>query len=261
MSIVELPVALAIYLLFIALVCGACAGSFLNCAALRYVTGEKLSRGRSHCPDCGHILGGLDLFPLLSWLLLKGKCRYCGAKVAGRYPLTEALSALVWCTTAARFGPTWQTVEHCLLFSLLLVLALIDYDTLEIPGGLLIAGIGVFIMFLPAYEPLTRLKWGLIAGAALGGALLIISLIMDKVLGRESMGGGDIKLFALLGLFTGPGTGLFLVILSCVAGLVFAFSRKAKGKPFPVGPAIALAAWPALLLGPGIVDWYLGLFL
>ena len=257
----SLPPLAAVYLLFLAIVCGACAGSFINCGALRYVTGEKLSRGRSHCPVCGHVLGVLDLFPLFSWMFLKGKCRYCGAPVSKRYPLTELISALLWVSTAAVFGLDIRTLEYCVLFSLLLAVALIDYDTMEIPNGLLIAGAALFAVCLVFHDaPLQRLKAGLLGGLILGGSLLAVSLVMDRVLGRESMGGGDIKLFALLGLFTGTAVGLFLVILSCFTGLVFAFVSKAKGKPFPFGPAIALAAWPALLFGPRFVAWYLGLF-
>lgn len=257
----SLPLPAALYILCVALACGACAGSFVNCAALRHITGEKLSRGRSHCPKCGHVLGVWDLFPLFSWLFLRGRCRYCGAPVSGRYPLTELISALAWGSCAAVFGLSWQTPEYCILFSLLLAVALIDLDSMEIPNGLLIAGVVLFALCLIFHDaPLSRLKSGLIGGLVLGGALLAISLVMDKVLGRESMGGGDIKLFAMLGLYSGLAVGLLLVILACFAGLVFAYAGKAKGKPFPFGPAVALAAWPALLAGPRLVSWYLSLF-
>ena len=256
-----LPPLAAAYLLFLAFVCGACAGSFTNCAALRHVTGEKVSRGRSHCPQCGHTLGILDLFPIFSWVFLRGKCRYCGAPVSKRYPFTELICALLWLSSAAVCGLSVQTLEYCVLFTLLLAVALIDYDTMEIPDGLLLAGAALFAACLFFHDaPLARLKSGLLGGLALGGSLLVISLVMDKVLGRDSMGGGDIKLFALLGLYTGLGVGLLLVILSCFAGLLFAFLSKAKDKPFPFGPAIALAAWPALLVGPRFVNWYLSLF-
>lgn len=252
---------MALYLLFVALVCGACAGSFINCAALRHVTGEKLSRGRSHCPKCGHTLGVLDLVPILSWALLRGRCRYCGAGISGRYPLTEFICALVWASCAGVFGLSMQTLEYCLLFSILLAVALIDLDTMEIPNGLLLGGAAVFALFLLFHPaPLARLKSGAIGGLALGGALLLISLVMDRLLGRESMGGGDIKLFAMLGLFTGAAVGLLLVILACFAGLVFACMGKTRDKAFPFGPAVALAAWPALLAGPWLVNWYLSLF-
>ena len=258
----DLPPLVAAYLLVIAAVSGACAGSFINCAALRHVSGEKISRGRSHCPKCGHTLGVLDLIPILSWVFLRGKCRYCKAPVSGRYPLTELICAAAYVTAAARFGLSFMTLECIALFSILLAVALIDLDTMEIPNGLVIAGAAVFLVFLFTHDdPLDRLIWGAIGGVAFGGGLLILSLIMDKVMGRESMGGGDIKLLAMLGLFTGPAVGLFLIILACFTGLLFALLSRSKGKAFPFGPAIALAAWPALLAGADIVAWYLSLFM
>ncbi len=261
MTFRALPPFAAAYLLFLAALAGACAGSFVNCAALRWPAGEKLPRGRSRCPACGHALGTADLIPVLSWVLLKGKCRYCGAPVSRRYPFTEALCALLWVSAAVRFGLTWETAEHCLLFSILLFLSLVDWDVMELPNGPMLAGAAAFLVFLPAHEaPLSRLAQGAVGALALGGGLLLISLIMDRLLGRETMGGGDIKLLAMLGLYTGPAAGLFLLLLACFIGLAFAL-RRGRGQAFPFGPALALAAWPAALWGRELAAWYLGLFL
>ena len=107
----------------------------------------------------------------------------------------------------------------------------------------------------------SRVAYPAVLGAlALGGGLLLISLIMDRLLGRETMGGGDIKLLAMLGLYTGPAAGLFLLLLACFIGLAFAL-RRGRGQAFPFGPALALAAWPAALWGRELAAWYLGLFL
>ena len=257
----EMPIYAAAYLLFLAFVAGACAGSFVNCAAVRLAKGEGFARGRSHCPACGHTLGARDLIPLVSWAVLGGKCRYCGARIPARYPATELVLALGFTAAAARFGLTWQTAEHCLLFAILLAMALIDLDSMELPNALQLAGAGVFAVFLPSYaQPLARLKSGLLGALALGGGLLVLSLVMDRVLGRESLGGGDIKLLAMLGLYTGPAAGLLLVILACFAGLACAAAFSAKKQAFPFGPAIAAAAVPTLLAGPQVVAWYWGLF-
>lgn len=262
MPVTELSPAAGAYLLFLAFVCGACAGSFVNCAALRKARGERFTRGRSHCPKCGHTLGVRDLFPLVSWLALRGQCRFCGARIPGRYPVTELTGALAFTAALLRFGLSAETVQVCLLFALLLALALIDLDTMELPDGLLIAGAVLWAAFLPFRDaPLQSLLQGLAGGLALGGALLVLTLIMDRVLKRDSMGGGDIKLLAMLGLYSGPAVGLLLVLLACIAGLAFARLRSAGDRPFPFGPAIAAAAVPALLLGPQIVSWYLGLFI
>ena len=242
MPITEMPAYAAAYLLFLAFAFGACMGSFINCAAVRLAKGEGFARGRSHCPACGHTLSALELIPLLSWLALRGKCRWCGAPVSVRYPLTEMVLALSCAGAAWRWGLAWQTLEHCLLFCILLAMALIDLDSMELPDGLQLAGAAVFLIFLPAYDrPLARLKSGVLAGLVLGGALLVLSLVMDRLLGRESLGGGDIKLLAMLGLYTGPAAALLLVILACILGLVFGKLTAGKGQPFPFGPAIAAA--------------------
>lgn len=257
----DFPLAVKIYIYFLSALCGACAGSFVNCAALRHITGERISRGRSHCPKCGHILSVWELVPVLSWVFLGGKCRKCRERISVRYPLTELILAAAFVTAAARFGLSFITAECWALFSILLAVALIDLDSMEIPNGLLIAGGAVFLVGLMAHEePLIRLRDGVLTALVIGGVILVISLLMDKLLGRESMGGGDIKLYAMLALFTGPWRGLLLVIASCIIGIAFGLISRAKGREFPFGPSIALAAWPVVLVGNEIVDWYLGLF-
>ncbi len=260
LDIINLPPAAAIYLLFLAAVTGACAGSFLYCAAMRRRTGEKLPRGRSHCMSCGHELGVRDLVPVFSWLFLRGRCRFCGARIPAKYPVTEGVLAALFMLASARFGLSLYTVETCLLFAALFYLSLVDLDTMELPNGALAFAAVLFLAFLPAHkEPLSRLLWGLGSALVFGGSLLAVSLVMDKVMKKETMGGGDIKLLAVLALFTGPGPALLLVILACVVGLFFAFGKK-RGEPFPFGPSLALAAVPAVLWGENIVSWYLGLF-
>ena len=263
MSISALSPAAAAYILFVAFVCGACIGSFVNCAALRLVKGEGFAKGRSHCPTCGHTLAARDLVPLLSWLTLRGKCRYCGAPVSARYPATELVSGLAWLSAVWVLGITPAALRACLLFGILLALALIDLDTMELPDMLTAAGAAVWLVFaLADADRLAALKTGAFGALALGGGVLVVSMGMDRLLKRDSLGGGDIKLLAMLGLYTGPAAGLLLVILACIFGLVLAFFlARGKGREFPFGPAIALAAWPVLLWGDAIVGWYLSLFL
>ncbi len=260
MSFSDLPVSLRAYFLCLSLLIGACAGSFLNCAALRRPRGEKLPRGRSHCPECGHVLGLLDLVPVFSWLFLGGKCRYCKAKISPRYPVTELVSAGAFALTFWRFGLTVLTAEHWVLFGLLLYLSLVDLDSMELPDGPVLAAAVLFLTTLPfAERPLSRLLWGLAAAVLYGGGLLLLSLIMDKVLGRESLGGGDVKLLAALALWCGPGPGIFLILLAALLGLLFAAVLKKRG-PFPFGPALSLAALPVILAGERLWGLYLGLF-
>lgn len=250
------------YILFLAFALGAAMGSFLECAAGRYVRRTSFLRGRSHCDGCGAALGLLDLIPIVSWLALRGKCRRCGAKIGWRCVVTESVTALVFLTTLWRFGFTWQALETLILGCCLIWLALVDLETMELPNGPMVFSAVSFFSFLFAYgDPLHRLWWGLLGALCIGGGVLLISLAADKLMGRETMGGGDIKLLALLGLYLGPGGGLLLLILACVVGLVMAAATGAgRGKEFPFGPSIALAAWPAVLFSNAVLSWYLGLF-
>lgn len=256
------PPAMTAYALFLAFALGACVGSFLDCCAGRYVRKVPYLTGRSHCDSCGKTLDALDLIPMVSYLVRRGRCRHCGARIAPRCLVTETLTALVYLTTLWALGLTWQTAEVLLLESCLVWLALVDLDAMELPNGPMLFCAVSFLAFLFAYgDPIHRLWRGLLGGACIGGGVLLVSLIADKVLGRETMGGGDIKLLALLGLYLGPDGGLLLLILACVAGLVLAAVMKAgKDREFPFGPAIALAAWPCLLVGRRALAWYMGLF-
>ncbi len=254
--------AMRAYVLALAFALGACVGSFLDCAAGRSVRGEDPLRGRSHCDGCGRTLELLDLIPIFSWLFLKGRCRRCGARIGARCVVTETLCACVFASTLWRFGFSWRCVELLILGCALVYLSVVDLESMELPGLPMAVAAGSFLLFLFTYDdPPRRLLWGLLGALAIGGGVLLVSLIADKVMGRETMGGGDIKLLALLGLYVGPDGGLLLVITACLAGLLFAgISRVGRGKEFPFGPAIALAAWPVLLFGESILAWYWGLF-
>ena len=215
-----------LYCCCVAAVLGAALGSFLNCAAWRIAHEEPFWKGRSRCPACGHTLGVPDLVPVLSWLLLRGKCRHCGERISPRYPITEVFFAAV-------------TVA-CLLLSAGVWLAALPFAGLS--------GREIVIHLLSA--------------VGFGGGTLLVSLAMDALLGRESLGGGDIKLFAVMGLYLGPAASLFALVLACVLGLLFQGLRKTLGadnKLIPFGPAIAAATALMLLWGDGLVHWYLGI--
>lgn len=258
-----LPPALTAYILLLAFALGACMGSFLDCLALRAARGEKHPwRGRSRCDGCGRTLEFRDLVPVVSWLCLGGKCRTCGARIGPRCLVVECLCAAVFASAVWRFGLTWQTLEVLILACVLVYLSLVDLDTMELPGAPMIVAAVSWLIFLAAHpDPLGRFIWGLVGAVAIGGGVLLVSLLADKLMGRETMGGGDIKLLALLGLYLGPGGGLLLLILACLAGLLFAaLSRVGRGREFPFGPAISLAAWPTVLFSEAVLSWYLGLF-
>lgn len=258
----EFSIGLQIYIYILVFLFGACLASFMTCAADRYVLKQSVLKGRSYCPSCGHKLGILDLFPIFSFIFLRGKCRYCGAKIPARCLICELLGGAGYVLILLKFGFSFEALELALLSPALLCIALIDIDSMEIPNGLVIYCVLLFAAFIASYpNPLKRFLEGLTGGAAFGIGTLLIALIMDKVLKRESMGGGDIKLLGAVGLFAGLWRGLFMLILACIIGLACAliFKKTSNGQ-FPFGPAICIATYVALLVGRDVVDLYLSLF-
>ena len=232
----------------------------MNCAAWRIARGESFLKGRSRCPACGHTLGVPDLVPLFSWLFLRGRCRHCGTRVSPRYFFTECAFAALTLACLWRFGPTVLCLRNYVFLCCLFCLSLVDLDSFIIPDGCLIIPALVWVVTLPVIRP-PDVGMSLLAALIYGGGTLALSLIMDRVLQKESLGGGDIKLFALMGLYLGPLASMFALLFSCVFGLVFAFaSGLGKGKPFPFGPAISAASAFMLLFGSPITEWYLSLF-
>ena len=249
-------------------------GSFLNCTAMRIVRREDFVKGRSHCMSCAHELSAPDLIPVFSYLIHRGRCRYCGEKISVRYPVSEFIFMVLSLGLYIAFIGSGQvnilTFFKCLfLTGCLYVASLTDLESFEIPNGALISGAVGWIVFTAAelFLGLHDIKWvinHILAGFILGAVMLLISLIMDKVLGRNSMGGGDIKLFSLLGLYLGYAGSYELVLLSCIIGLLFAGVRKIlfpkASKEFSFGPSIALSGYLLLIFGDGITNWYLGFF-
>lgn len=255
-----------IYLIAVCALLGLVMGSALNCLAYRIANNQKWSGGRSRCPDCGHALKAADLVPLFSYLFLKGRCRYCGKKISPRYPAAEALLAVVYVSLLLKYGLTLETLFLMILCGCLFCLSLVDLDTQLIPNRfLLIPAVGRLVFHLMTHgftlAALSAIWYSLWHGLLLGGSVLILSLIMDKVLGKESMGGGDIKLLFLLGLYFDLPCCFFLILTACVAGISLALALGAKkGIAFPFGPALALAGWITLLFGSTVTGWYMSLF-
>jgi len=255
---------LLIYCCCVAAILGAVFGSFLNCAAWRIARGQSFLKGRSHCPACGHVLELPDLIPVFSWLFLRGRCRHCGAKVSVRYMLTELIFALVTVLCLLRFDLTVLGARNWVFFCCLFCLSLTDLDDQLIPDGCLLIAAAAWLAALPFLRPgWSAVLNSLIAAVAFGVGILLLSLLMDRILKRESLGGGDVKLFAMVGLYAGLAGTLLTVMLSCVLGLLFVLLRRLrggeKGAEFPFGPSIALAAVLVLLWGDPVVQWYLSL--
>ncbi len=263
MRLTDLPPGLTAYCVVLGAALGAVLGSFLHCAAYRIARGEKWTAGRSRCPQCGHILGVPDLIPLLSWPLLRGRCRHCKGKIPVRYFLAELFFAALTVACMFAFGLTALCLRNWLFLCCLFLLSMVDLEISEIPDGAIIFAAAVWLLTLPLLW--TGWKDALLhlaAGLVYGGAILLLSLLLDRMLKKESLGGGDVKLLAVIGLYLGFVQTLFCLILACLIGLLQAvLTGKTRGKQFPFGPALSAAAALTLFFGEALADWYLGLFL
>ena len=272
MSIYEFP-SFTVYCVVIAAATGAVAGSFLNCAAFRIVRHESFLKGRSRCPSCGHALGAAELIPVLSYLIQRGKCKWCGKKISVRYPLTEAAFSAITVLCLLKFDLTVLCLRNFLFLCCLFLLSLTDLQAMIIPDGCHITA----VLFWAASAPFVMegrydVLLHVLAGFIFGGALLILSLLMDRIMGRDTLGGGDIKLFAVTGLYLGFIGTLFTLMLSCVTGLIMKVIKRPavslsdtemtdaeSSGAFPFGPSIAFAAAVILLYGDPLIRWYKGL--
>jgi leader peptidase (prepilin peptidase)/N-methyltransferase len=250
-------------------------GSFLNCTAMRIVRGENFVRGRSHCPLCGHELSALELIPVVSYLIQGGRCRHCKGKISPRYITAELTFALLSLGLYAKLvlldggifsGDVLIFFRDWVLTGCLFLVSLTDLESCEISDGALLFGAINFFVFAAIQLFVKRISLrevglSVLAGLLTGAVMLGISLIMDRLLKKESLGGGDIKLFSLLGLYLGFFGAYELVLLSCILGLVFAGIRKwmLKGasEAFPFGPAIACSGYILLLFSDFVTGWYL----
>ena len=259
----NLPTPVIIYLVALFAILGLVMGSALNCLALRIARGEKWSgNSRSACPSCGHTLTAADLVPLFSWLLLRGKCRHCGSPVSKRYPLTEATLALIYVALLFKFGFTMQLITPVIFASCLFCLSLVDFDTQIIPDRFHVIPIIARFTELLLCGGLRGLLTGITPGLIIAGSVLVISLVMDKILKKDTMGGGDIKLLFVIGCFLSLPECLLMVMLACLIGLCMAsiLMRVDTETAFPFGPALSIAAIVTMLVGSPIVSWYLSLF-
>lgn len=239
---------------------GAVLGSFVNCLAERLVSGEKIQKGRSHCTKCGHTLSALDLLPIAGWVFLRGKCRYCKAEISVRYPLTEAIMAAAAVMGFRKMGMTAEYVRYLGFSCILMAEALTDLDIWEIPDCFQAAALGWWLIFgFFAQEGWRAYAvFGLAGGIPIAAGLLGLTFLADRIAGQETMGGGDIKMLFVTGLYLGFAQNLLNLIVSCLAGILFAVMVKKNKIPF--GPAIAASTVFVMLTGNRLLDWYLVLF-
>jgi leader peptidase (prepilin peptidase)/N-methyltransferase len=243
---------------------GTCIGSFLNVCIYRIPRGQSIAFPGSKCPSCETKLGVFDLIPLLSFLLLKAKCRHCSAPLSYRYFLVELLTGIIFVSLYLRFGFFWQTVVYWILTSILIAASFIDYEFHIIPNGLVLSGFAVVLATkIAGYNiPLMDGVYGLAVGAGFLGIVALASLLILK---KEGMGGGDIKLMAMVGLFIGWRAtilALMLAVLSAalVSLLLMVFKLLKREDHIPFGPFLAIGSIVAILYGNEVINWYVMVF-
>lgn len=247
-----------IILLILTITYGVIIGSFLNVCIYRIPEKESIVVVRSHCMSCGKQLKWYDLVPLVSFLVLRGKCRYCKAKLSWQYPAVEALNGILYGLIVIANGFNAVSILYCLATSALLALAVIDWRTYEIPPSFNIF-IGILGIIRLALD-FTHWQDYIIGCVSVSGFLLAILLITK---GR-GMGGGDVKLMAAAGLLLGWKLIILSLGLGCVLGSVIhivLMRVQNKDRMLAFGPYLSLGIYISMVCGNQIIDWYLRMFM
>jgi leader peptidase (prepilin peptidase)/N-methyltransferase len=235
--------------------CGAAIGSFVNVLAYRLPRRESVVKPRSRCPQCETQIAVYDNIPVLSWCLLRGRCRHCKTPISIRYPLVEALTALLFIGVGLRIGLEAPLLPALALTITLVAAAETDLEHHIIPNRLMAASAIAAVALWAVADP-GRLPENLIAGAAAGGLLLLTAIAYPA-----GMGMGDVKLAGVMGLYLGASVAPALFIGFAAGalvgiGIVAVRGRSARKQGVPFGPFLALGGIAGLLYGPDIIDWY-----
>jgi leader peptidase (prepilin peptidase)/N-methyltransferase len=243
---------------------GLALGSFVNVCIYRIPLKKSIIRPPSSCPHCGERVRFYDNIPLISYLLLLGKCRYCRTPLAWHYPAVEAMIGLLSLSLFIRYGLSYQYLLWLLFTSALVAITFIDLrhqiipDVISLPG--IVAGLGA------SFVPGATVLWhesliGIIAG---GGSLYLVAVVYQRITGKDGMGGGDIKLLAMIGAWMGWRFLPMIIFLSSLVGAVIGLcfllaSGKGLRVRIPFGPFLSLGALVCLFFGPEILNWYYNL--
>ena len=241
---------------------GLIVGSFSNVCVYRIPRNESIVYPASHCPKCHTTIKPIDNIPLLSYILLKGRCRNCKSKISIRYPVVEFLTGFIYLQIYLVYGLSIQTLIYIILSSALIIISFIDLNEQIVPDVISLPGIviGFIISFFIPYISFINSALGILAG---GGIILIIGLAGSVIFKKEAMGGGDVKLAAMIGAFLGWRyiiISLFLgFFLGAIVGIILILSKiKSREDVVPFGPFIVLGSFITLLWGEKILSWYLG---
>jgi leader peptidase (prepilin peptidase)/N-methyltransferase len=257
---------------------GACFGSFLNVCILRWPAIESVVKPRSRCPKCGNSLAWFDNVPVVSWVVLRAKCRTCGNPISAMYPAIEAAVGLIWVASVYEVGAGFLAIRIAVFCTILLGIAITDLREYVIPDGFTVTGL-LFVVAaslagvmlgenFPFASPLNAL-FGACVGA---GAITIVGWLGEVALKKEAMGFGDSTLMAMAGAALGPGRALLTILVGAALGavgfvlLVIPIARaraRARGTEYetplvPFGVFLAPAAAVSLFWGDALINWYVG---
>ena len=242
---------------------GAILGSFANVCIHRLPKEQSILYPSSHCPHCGNSIKFYDNIPILSYLILTGKCRQCKKPISARYPIVEGISGLLSLALFMRYGITLQFLLLVAFTSSLLIITFIDFDYQIIPDVISIPGIPLGIVasfFIPSMSWSDSLI-GILSG---GGLLLLVAIGYKWLTGREGMGGGDIKLLAMIGAWLGWKAIPFVLLSSSMIGVIIGggaglVASKGLKSKIPFGPFLSLASIIYIFFGQELISWYLRL--
>ena len=247
---------------------GLAVGSFLNVVIVRVPSGESIVSPPSKCPQCEAPIATRDNIPVVSWLLLRGRCRSCSEPIPAGYPLVEAANALLWVLAGLAFEPLWQVLTFAVLFSILLALSVIDMELQLLPNAITYPTIVASLVAVPVLavafldDPGQAILRAYAGGLAYSGFLFVVLIAFELVARKEGMGFGDVKLAVILGIWLGlfhPLLILFALIFASFLGLfvgVGYFVVRRKSMPFPFGPWLAIGTVVVLVYADRILDVY-----
>ena len=245
-----------VYFSFVFFLIGLIFGSFFNVVGMRIGKNQSIVTPSSHCPVCCHPLTACDLIPLVSYCMLLGKCRYCGIKIRPLYPIVEWLTGILFVQSYQIFGWTSELVTALLFVSLLMIIFVTDMTYMIIPNKIL----GIYFIIFIVIRLVNPLDfwWLAYAGSIAGFSLLWVIAFLSN----GGIGGGDIKLYAVIGLVLGFWNTILSLFLAAVIGCFYgSFLIFKKGKithmPIPFGPAIAVGSWLSYMYGNHLLDWYM----
>lgn len=251
-------------LVIVSAIVGLAVGSFLNVIILRLPADESIVAPPSHCTECGTELRWYHNIPLFSWLALRGKCAFCGTPISWQYPMVELATAAIWGANAAAFGATGEAARAIVFLTLLLAIAVTDAKFYIIPDELSLGGAAAGVVLAGALQLWSppaeiRLQEAVIGAVVGSGILWMVAIVGTWALNKDAMGGGDIKMMAMIGAFLGWKGALLTIFLGALAGtLIFVPLAWKTDRLVPFGLFLAVGAALTFYLGDPLLDWYMG---